>query len=190
VFGIFHTLKKNKLKMKKILLILVAMLGLTATAQTGFKKSDVFVEGTFSYAKEKEQDATYSVAPTVGYFLTDKFAVGAQVEKTNTTDKLGAGVFARCYFLNVGKDFKVFSGLNLNTNALVLDTTTEDFITKQNFNAGLNLGVNYFVTKNLALSANLANLAGYNFETESFNVGFDGVDNPFTASKFGVLYKF
>jgi hypothetical protein len=78
----------------------------------------------------------------------------------------------------------------LNTNALVLDTTTEDFITKQNFNASLNLGVNYFVTKNLALSANLANLAGYNFETESFNVGFDGVDNPFTTSKFGVLYKF
>jgi hypothetical protein len=31
--------------MKKILLILVAALGFTATAQTGFKKSDVFVEG-------------------------------------------------------------------------------------------------------------------------------------------------
>ena len=176
--------------MKKILLILVAALGFTATAQTGFKKSDVFVEGTFSYAKEKGQDATYGVAPTVGYFLTDKFAVGAQVEKTNNMDNFSAGVFARCYFLNVGKDFKVFSGLNLNTNALVLDTTTEDFITKQNFNAGLNLGVNYFVTKNLALSANLANLAGYNFETGSFNVGFDGVENPFNTTKFGVLYKF
>lgn len=180
--------------MKKILLILVATLGLTANAQTGFKKSDVFVEGSFSYAKEKGADATYSFAPTVGYFLTDKFAVGAQVEKSNTMDKLGAGVFARCYFLNVGKDFKVFSGLNLNTNALVLDESTvnnvNDFITRQNFNANLGLGVNYFVTKNLALSANLANLAGYNFETESFNVGFDGVNNPLTEAKFGVLYKF
>lgn len=179
--------------MKKILLILVATLGLTANAQTGFKKSDVFVEGSFSYAKEKDADATYTFAPTVGYFLTDKFAVGAQVEKSNTTDKLGAGVFARCYFLNVGKDFKVFSGLNLNTNALVLDASTadvNDFITRQNFNANLGLGVNYFVTKNLALSANLANLAGYNFETESFNVGFSGVENPFNTTKFGVLYKF
>lgn len=136
--------------MKKILLILVAMLGLTATAQTGFKKNDKFIEGSFAYGKEQGQDATYTFAPTVGYFLTDKFAVGAQVEKTNTSDKLGAGVFARCYFLNVGKDFKVFSGLNLNTNALVLDTTTDEFIARQNFNAGLNLGVNYFVTKNLA----------------------------------------
>lgn len=179
--------------MKKILLILVATLGLTANAQTGFKKSDVFVEGSFSYAKEKDADATYTFAPTVGYFLTDKFAVGAQVEKSNTVDKLGAGVFARCYFLNVGKDFKVFSGLNLNTNALVLDASTadvNDFITRQNFNANLGLGVNYFVTKNLALSANLANLAGYNFETESFNVGFSGVENPFNTTKFGVLYKF
>lgn len=170
--------------MKKILLILVATLGLTANAQTGFKKSDVFVEGSFSYAKEKGADATYTFAPTVGYFLTDKFAVGAQVEKSNTVVKLGAGVFARCYFLNVGKDFKVFSGLNLNTNALVLDTT------RQNFNANIGLGVNYFVTKNLALSANLANLAGYNFETESFNVGFSGVENPFNTTRFGVLYKF
>ena len=180
--------------MKKILLILVATLGLTANAQTGFKKSDVFVEGSFSYAKEKGADATYTFAPTVGYFLTDKFAVGAQVEKSNTMDKLGAGVFARCYFLNVGKDFKVFSGLNLNTNALVLDESTvnnvNDFITRQNFNANLGLGVNYFVTKNLALSANLANLAGYNFETESFNVGFSGVENPFNTTRFGVLYKF
>lgn len=46
--------------MKKILLILVATLGLTANAQTGFKKSDVFVEGSFSYAKEKDADATYT----------------------------------------------------------------------------------------------------------------------------------
>lgn len=81
----------------------------------------------------------------------------------------------------------------MNTNALVLDASTadvNDFITRQNFNANLGLGVNYFVTKDLALSANLANLAGYNFETESFNVGFDGVNNPLTEAKFGVLYKF
>lgn len=78
----------------------------------------------------------------------------------------------------------------MNTNALVLDDLTQDFVTRQNFNANLGLGVNYFVTKNLALSANLANLASYNFETESFNVGFSGVENPFNTTRFGVLYKF
>ncbi len=174
--------------MKKILLILAVSLGLTATAQTGFKKSDVFVEGTFSYAKEKGQDATYGVAPTVGYFLTDKFAVGAQVEKTSAMDNFSAGVFGRYYFLNVGKDFKVFSGLGVNTTDVIVEE--DNTVAYSNVNANLGLGVNYFVTKNLALSANLANLAGYNFETEGFNVGFDGVDNPLNATKFGVLYKF
>ena len=168
--------------MKKILLILVAMLGLTATAQTGFKKNDKFIEGSFAYGKEQGQDATYTFAPTVGYFLTDKFAVGAQVEKTNTMDKLSAGVFGRCYFLNVGKDFKVFSSLGFNT----ADTTTG----LSHVNTKLGLGVNYFVTKNLALSANLADLGHYNFETESFGLGFDGVNNPLNQTKFGVIYKF
>ena len=183
--------------MKKILLILVAALGFTATAQTGFKKSDVFVEGTFSYAKEKGQDATYGVAPTVGYFLTDKFAVGAQVEKTNTMDNFSAGVFGRYYFLNVGKDFKVFSGLGVNTTDVIIEDIIDvngdvnsTPVTYSNVSTDLSLGVNYFVTKNLALSANLANLAGYNFETGSFNVGFDGVENPFNTPTFGVLYKF
>jgi outer membrane protein len=165
--------------MKKILLILVTTLGLTANAQTDFKKSDIFVEGSFSYAKDKGDDATYSFAPTVGYFLTDKFAVGAQVEKSNTMDKLGAGVFARFYFLNVGKDFKFFSELNLN-----------DLVYRPNVSTSLDLGVNYFLTKNLALSANLGNLAGYNFKTDSFNVGFNGIENPFNTTRFGVLYKF
>jgi outer membrane protein len=170
--------------MKKILLILVAALGFTATAQTGFKKSDKFVEGTFSYDKAKDVDATYTFAPTVGYFLTDKTAVGVSVEtgKNATGNTTSFGAFARHYFLNVGKDFKVFTSLAVNnTNPTVGDS----FVT-----TNLGLGVNYFVTKNLALSTNLANLAGYNFETESFGVGFDGVDNPFNAPKFGVLYKF
>jgi outer membrane protein len=186
VCEINHILKKNKLKMKKILLILVAMLGITATAQTGFKKSDKFVEGTFSYEKAKDVDATWTFNPTVGYFLTDKTAVGVSVEagKNVTGNTTSFGVFARHYFLNVGKDFKVFTNLKVeNTNPTVGDS----FAT-----TNLGLGVNYFVTKNLALSANLADLAGYNFETEAFNVGFDGVENPFTndTPTFGVLYKF
>lgn len=168
--------------MKKILLILVAALGLTATAQTGFKKSDKFVEGSVSYAKETGVDAVYTFAPTAGYFLTDKFAVGVQVEKTNTMDKFSAGVFGRCYFLNVGKDFKVFSGLGINT----ADATTG----LSHVNVNLGLGVNYFVTKNLALSANLAHLGHYNFKTESASLGFEGIDNPLNAPKFGLLYKF
>lgn len=184
MFGNNQALKKNKLKMKKILLILVAALGLTATAQTGFKKSDKFVEGTFSYEKAKDVDATYTFAPTVGYFVTDKTAVGVSVEtgKAATGNSTSFGVFARHYFLNVGKDFKVYSQLGVNNN--------NEADAKAYISTDLGLGLNYFVTKNLALTTSLTSLASYNDKTSTFNVGFGGVDNPFNAPKFGVLYKF
>ena len=180
--GIFHTLKKNKLKMKKILLILVAALGLTATAQTGFKKSDKFVEGSVSYTKTKDVDATYTLAPTVGYFVTDKTAVGVSIETGNDSGKhFCAGVFARHYFLNAGQNFKVYSQLGVNNN--------NDADTKAYVSANLGLGLNYFVTQNLALTTSLTSLASYDDSTSTFKVGFDRISNPLNATKFGVIYK-
>lgn len=184
--------------MKKILLILVAVLGFTtmATAQNGFKKSDKFVEGTFSYEKQKDVDATWTFNPSVGYFFTDKFAVGASLETGNVLVKnevdtevdsttpgkqTSVGVFARCYFLNVGKDFKVYSQLGVNNRNLANDDAYLD--------AGLGLGLNYFVTKNLALTTSLASLVSYNDNTSTFRAGFDGVNNPFNTPKFGLIYK-
>ena len=181
--GIIHTLKKNKLKMKKILLILVAALGLTATAQTGFKKSDKFVEGSVSYTKTKDVDATYTLAPTVGYFVTNKTAVGVSIETGNDAGKhFCAGVFARHYFLNAGQNFKVYSQLGVNNN--------NDAATKAYVSADLGLGLNYFVTQNLALTTSLTSLASYDDSTSTFKVGFDGISNPLNATKFGVIYKF
>ena len=183
--------------MKKILLILVAALGLTATAQTGFKKSDKFVEGTFSYEKTKDVDATYTFAPTVGYFLTDKTAVGISVETGNVTKTIDSHtgdvttttgkhfcttVFARHYFLNVGQSFKVYSQLGVTNNN---DADTKSYVT-----ADFGLGLNYFVTKKLALTANLTSLASYDDSASTFKVGFNKVDNPLTTPKIGLIYKF
>ena len=183
MFGINQALKKNKLKMKKILLILVAALGLTATAQTGFKKSDKFVEGSVSYTKVKDVDATYTIAPSVGYFLTDKTAVGVSLSTTkNVTNTTSVGVFARHYFLNAGQNFKVYSQLGVNNN--------NDADTKAYVSANLGLGLNYFVTQNLALTTSLTSLASYDDSTSTFKVGFDGISNPLNATKFGVIYKF
>ena len=151
--------------MKKILLILVAALGLTATAQTGFKKSDKFVEGTFSYEKTKDVDATWTLAPTVGYFLTDKTAVGISVETGNTATEgkhFCTTVFARHYFLNAGQNFKVYSQLGVSNH--------NDADTKAYFSTDLGLGLNYFVTKNLALTTSLASLASYDDSTSTFKV--------------------
>lgn len=46
------------------------------TTNAQFKKAEKFVEGTVSYSKTSGTDAQYTLNPTVGYFLTDRFAVG------------------------------------------------------------------------------------------------------------------
>jgi len=169
--------------MRKVFSILAALVvfSLSVTAQSALKKGDKIVEGTVSYSKSTGSDAEYSIAPSIGEFVTDKVAVGVTGEfvKTNSGEVNNFGVFGRCYFLNVGKSLKVFSQLNVGRSF-------------DRFATDLGLGANYFVTKNLALSANLAQLVFYNVGdgVSNFGIGFTGVNNPISAAKFGVLYKF
>ena len=175
--------------MKKMFSILAVLTILTvsANAQSNFKKSDKILEGTASYVKTEGVDASYSLAPTVGYFLTDKFAIGVAGEtakddagvKTNSI-----GVFGRCYFLNIGKNLKTYSQLTMS-NVTINDAGSA-------FGLNLGLGLNYFVSSKLALTLHVADLVDYtdNKSTSTFSLGWQGVTNPFSASKFGLLYRF
>lgn len=175
--------------MKKMFSILAVLtiFAVSANAQSNFKKSDKILEGTASYVKTEGADASYSLAPTVGYFLTDKFAIGVAGEtakddagvKTNSI-----GVFGRCYFLNIGKNLKTYSQLTMS-NVTINDAGSA-------FGLNLGLGLNYFVSSKLALTLHVADLVDYtdNKSTSTFSIGWQGVTNPFSASKFGVLYRF
>lgn len=179
---------------KQIKLIAAALIfsltAFTVNAQNAFKKSDKIVEGSASYVKTEGSNASYSLTPTVGYFLTDRFAAGLTADfgkDANDTKTTGLGVFGRCYILNIGKNFKTFSQLNIgNTN------TTEQGVTTSSFGVNLGIGANYFVSKNLALSVGLADLIEYSgTETNStFSIGWNGITNPLNAANFGVLYRF
>jgi outer membrane protein len=175
--------------MKKMFSILAVLtiLAVSANAQSNFKKSDKILEGTASYVKTEGADASYSLAPTIGYFLTDKFAIGVAGE----TAKDGAGVktnsigaFGRCYFLNIGKNLKTYSQLTMS-NVTMNDAGSA-------FGLNLGLGLNYFVSSKLALTLHVADLVDYTDmnSTSKFSIGWQGVTNPFSASKFGVLYRF
>ena len=178
--------------MKKVVLLAVALLAaITFTnAQNNFKKSDKFVEGTVSYAKAEGIDATYGLQPTIGYFVTDRFAVGVSgafgkdVDGVKTT---GFGAFGRCYILNIGQNLKTFSQLGVGT------TTINDAGVKTSaFGINLSLGVNYFVSPKLAVTLNVADLMNYTSveSSSTFTIGWEGVTNPLSAAKFGVLYRF
>ena len=180
--------------MKKQLKFVILALALSLTTFTmvnaqSFKKSDKIVEGTVSLTKETDVKASWSLSPSIGYFVTDRVAVGVAGAFGETEDAKtsSVGVFGRCYFLNVGKNFKAYSQLDVATNSATVLGVKATSTT-----AGLGLGANYFLTSRLGLSAHVADLISYeNQDSQStLTVGFTGVNNPLTAAKFGVIYKF
>lgn len=178
----------------------------------GFDQGNVFLEGNLGYSNKNdknidEKTKDFTVNPKVGYFLNQDLALGAEfnyqsanqtVAGTDTRDisAFRAGVFARYYFLDLGKRFKTYTELGVGFGTLKDDLN--DY--KSNgVNAGLNLGINYFVTENIAISFGLADVLSYSTykvdldgaeSVNEFNANINVFDNFFSTAKFGLLYKF
>jgi outer membrane protein len=174
-------------KQFKFILGALSLMLISFTTNAQFKKTEKFVEGTVSYSKTTGFVRQYSINPTVGYFLTDRFALGvnAGIGEDGTQKSTSIGAFGRCYFKNTGK-LNIFSQLSVSSNKLEVGksnaTTT---------NANVGIGANYFLSKKIALTTSLASLVDYSelHSKSSFTVGFNGVNNPLNAAKFGILYK-
>jgi outer membrane protein len=205
--------------MKKLLFTAaIAVLGFTsANAQDenaktyGFSEGDIFIEGNvgFNSENDKNTDAksnSFNISPKAGYFLNDDLAIGGlvsytssktEVAGTDTSDYAGFGVgaFARYYFLDLGERFKTYTEFGVGYN------NEDDKISdvKQNtIGAGLDLGINYFVTEKIALTFGLRNVLSFSSSkldvdgaeaVTDFNFGFGDVANPFGGNaSFGVLF--
>lgn len=169
-----------------------------------FQKGDMFVEGGLKITTGGNIDS-YGVNAKLGYFLNEKFAVGGQAgfssyedESTSIkTDAFGIGAFARYYFLELdSKRFKAYgeAGLGFGKNK------TEGPGIDDNDNsvtADINLGLNYFFTKNFAATFTLANILAYNSvspengdSANTFELNINLFENIFAQPQFGLLYKF
>lgn len=201
----------------------------------GFSEGDIFVEGNIGFNSSTDKDevviggVTTSVEtktsgfdfnPKVGYLIADNFAVGVELGFGKSKEEAGSvisqdvssfggGVFARYYFLELGKRFKTYSELGLgyatakNKVPTGTETTTE---TANIISAGLDLGANFFVTEKIAITFGIMDILSVsNNKTDvstsnvpgkattsgtdvSFNLG--GVNNPFSDVRFGILLKF
>lgn len=175
-------------KTLKIVFSALAFMLVSLTTHAQFKKSDKILEGTVSYAKATGADGVYSLKPSIGTFLTDRFAVGlsGQVGKTATQKVSGLGLFGRCYVFTLGNKCHVFSQLGLSSSKVKAGSSEI-----KTTNANLGMGANYFVTKKLALAANLTSLVDYTKtgSTSTFTVGLSEVSNPLNAGSFGILLK-
>ncbi|MEO8932853.1 MAG: outer membrane beta-barrel protein [Xanthomarina sp.] len=203
--------------MKKIFLMAaVAVFGFTqVNAQEGgdfgFDEGDIFIEGSvgFSSTNNKNTDVksnTVLVMPKAGYFITDKFAAGVGLgfgsykQETGSTinddeSSFAAGLFARYYFLELGNRFKTYSEFGVgygSTNDKIADAKLNTI------SAGLDLGVNYFVTEKIAVTFALTDILSFKSKkadasgakpVSSFNFGVGSVNNPFATASFGILFK-
>lgn len=193
----------------------------------GFQESNIFVEGNFQISDTNVSGkvtgvpdfkiTTFQVTPKIGYMLSDKFAVGASVGfgKVGTDNELFsgidysgakyikttyAGVFARYYFLELGKRFKTYTEVGIGYSQGVADVATKE-VKATGIAAGLDLGFNYFVTSNLAISFNLGNVFSYSnhngkvdgnkvVTTSNTNANVNVFNNIFDNATFGLTYKF
>ena len=211
--------------MKKILFSVAAVMAFGyASAQEevkafGFGKGDIFVEGSLNFNSTKDNNSdektnNFNFTPKAGYFVTDKIAVGVQLgvgsgKKEDAagevkTNSFSAGVFGRYYFLELGQRFKTYTELGVGyasvggkVSPTGLPSTDLDDTNEINF--GLGLGMNYFITPQIAISFGLSDILSYkSYKTDAdnaksvneFNGNLNVFKNFFDTPTFGMLYKF
>lgn len=169
-----------------------------------FSQGDMFLEGSLKINTGGNTDY-YGVSPKFGYLLNDKFAVGAKVNYENSeteltdtkTDVFGVGAFARYYFLELDrKRLKTYAevGLGFGRNKTTIAGVSD---TDNSVTADINVGLNYFVTKNIAITFTLANILAYNSvapengpSSDTFQLNINLFENIFDQPQFGLLYRF
>jgi len=170
-----------------------------------FQQGDMFLEGSIKISTGGENDY-YGFSPKFGYLLNDKFAVGAKLDYSSNkeeatgikTDVFGAGAFARYYFLELDKKrLKTYAEAGLGFGRNKVETPLAGSDTDNSLTANITVGLNYFVTKNIAVTFVLANVLAYNSvspengpSSDTFQLNINLFENIFDQPQFGLLYRF
>jgi hypothetical protein len=175
-----------------------------------FVRGDMFVEGGISFSTQESTDS-FSINPKFGYFLSDKLAVGGDVDFAQSSEDLndaeyssfGIGAFARYYFFEAdARRFKSYGDIGLGYSHAreeynVVGSPDRYDNTINGIKANISIGLNYFLTSHLAATFTLADILTYNnaqpengSSSNSFELNINLFNNIFAQPKFGLLYKF
>ncbi|PVH26447.1 outer membrane beta-barrel protein [Sphingobacterium corticibacter] len=211
--------------MRKLLLTISAIAGFAVlgTAQEfEFKKGDVILEGSLGAFSADHKNANtktteFSFYPKAGFFVTNKFAVGidlnvasstrkanldSPVEETNKSNTFGVGAFGRYYFLEVGSRFKTYTEFGakyLTSRSRIESQSFENVDARFNgFNVNAGIGANFFLTEKIAINFMFADVLQYQTQKEkspdserdsSFLANINNFGNFFSTSRFGLTFK-
>jgi len=213
------------MKKQILTLLAVATLGFAAQAQDstpsfGFSQGSIFAEGSLGYSTSDDKadglkGHEFTLTPQVGYFLTDKFAAGVYFDlKSSKEESLDAlsnkittkpnnfsvGLFGRYYFLDLGQRFKFYGQVNAGYAHSKVKTESvygKADVKGSGFNAGLDLGVNYFITPKIAINFAFANLVDYTSTKpkggkaqNDVNIELNSFKNFFNEPRFGLTFVF
>lgn len=198
--------------MKKVILTVAAVFAFGfANAQDktesseGFAKGDVFATGGFGFGSSKtgdDKESAFTIAPAVGYFVTENIAIGARLgfstgtEETagieTKTNDFNGQVFGR-YYWTPASQFSLFGEANVGFGSSKVEVEGVDAGDSSNFGVNVGFGVNYFLSSNWSIEAGWAGL-GFNSDDN----GGDGAEKTNTfglaldlsSINFGLNYKF
>lgn len=199
--------------MKKVLLSVAALFAFgIASAQDkettggkGFSNGDIFMTGTVGVSSEKTGDVKstdFTIAPSVGMFVSDNIAVGLEVGFSSSKDEnppaedikttmFMVGAFGR-YYTTPKNDFSFFAELGVFYGSQKIEQDPNELKTDV-FGAQLTPNISYFVSEHFALEAGFGALSYTNSKpdadgaesTNNFSLGLD-----LTSINFGLTYKF
>lgn len=192
-------------KMKKIILTIAAICAVSfANAQDstdgtpGFAKGDVYLTGSFNFSNEKQGDVKadgLSIAPGIGYFLTENVALVGSLEYSSSKDTAdvkttGFGVSAGVkYFWTPASKFS----LSLGGEVGYFTQKSDDTDIKVNA-IGLNVpvGLHYFVSDSFAVTTSWAGLSYTSAKADTSGAeAYNALNLKLDMStiNFGLIYK-
>lgn len=198
--------------MKKILLSVSALLAFSVmsaqeeTPTTGFSKGDAFISGTVGFSTQKQGDVknnSFTVAPSVGYFVSENIALGVSILYTqskyniddvanseSTTSTFNPSLFGRYYFTPASK-FSVFGHLQAGYVSGKTESNGGGEYKNDGFNAMAGAGLNYFISDHLALETvfGAINYSSYKYDGGQKNSNF-GINLNLSNVYLGLVYKF
>ncbi|NQD70092.1 porin family protein [Sphingobacterium shayense] len=182
--------------MKKLLLTLTAVAGLTMASKAQTEQGKFIVGGQVGFHSEKVEDSEakntgFSINPTVGYFVSDNWAVGTAIGYNWSEQKSGSTVdivtknnafnlapFVRNY---IGEgSFKFFSQLSvpMQWGETEYKDGTDDYTNKfASYGVELAPGVAFFPTPKVGVELKVRGLY-YNH--------YDGKDSQPNSNSFGL----